>query len=359
MLSTDPITAIATALSFCGISSLRNFMPTFLLAMSARFLTHWQNCPDCLACLAEKTPAWLTSDIGLGVLGILAGLEAVANWSDTIRSFLEDIDYDSYAKPIFALCGSFAILTPEHIQTVQQAAESTITQSDGSTIANSILPGIIATVGGACTWKLCRIKAAIVAGLRAADPDNDLGLHWLAASIEESLWIIVLLVVLVLPFLALIIVATAALIGHFFGKLLAKMAAKHRAKWDTLTRKAIIRKLDIRMAIIITLAMLISGIPILGFLIPILAMNILVFGVFRLYENTIRHLVGKWLKRFFTILLTLVALVFSSIPFIGLIFIVPYLVLYVRKRQYFLKTEPLPRSSATDHASVSQSTQDS
>ncbi|MBP5319939.1 MAG: hypothetical protein J6334_03040, partial [Kiritimatiellae bacterium] len=105
--------AVSALLTFCGISSLRNFTPLFAFAALARFLPQWQHCPEAFQRLAAHAPTWMVSPVGLTVLGILAAIELAANWSASARELVESSRLDELFKPIFSALVVMGFLTTE------------------------------------------------------------------------------------------------------------------------------------------------------------------------------------------------------------------------------------------------------
>ena len=73
----EAISSIAGLLSFCGISSMRMFAPTFLFGAICRFLPEYSWCPSQISELAASCPPFLTGDFGLCVFGVLGVLEII------------------------------------------------------------------------------------------------------------------------------------------------------------------------------------------------------------------------------------------------------------------------------------------
>ena len=335
----DPITAIASLLSVCGINSMRNFTPMFIFGVAARFLPQWSRCPEPFAAIAEKCPDWLTCDFGLCVFGVLAAMETVANWNDTLRALMEDVNWDLYAKPVFALAATFALFSPEQAQVLSQATGTVLPPSEAPALVDYVLPTALAIGGAACTGGLAWIRQSIAEGLRTIDPENNFGFHWVAAGIEECLWAVILMAALVLPMAALVLVLVSAAVTWIFGKTLVRLAERRRRHWEGRSRAEIVKTLDLRTAILVGAGFLSSGVPCVGFLMTVLLLNVLVFGVLRLYEKTWEHLVQKIVFRVVKISFFLLMLLFSGIPFAGAAFLLPYLVSYWVRRQRFLRGE--------------------
>ena len=61
----------------------------------------------------------------------------------------------------------------------------------------------------------------------------------------------------------------------------------------------------------------------------VVALNLFVFGVLALYEKPARRILVKLIMRFMKLTVFLISLLFSGIPFMGIVLLVPYLISYL------------------------------
>ena len=100
---------------------------------------------------------------------------------------------------------------------------------------------------------------------------------------------------------------------------------------------AAIRELDpdvrMRAVVIFAFGVILSAIPVFGYLVTVVALNLFVFGVIALYEKPSSRLLAKIVTRFIKLTLFLVALVFSGIPFMGVVLLLPYVVSFLLRER--------------------------
>ena len=369
----EAISLIAGLLSLCGISSMRMFAPTFLFGAICRFLPTYSWCPPEILALAESCPPFLTGDFGLCVFGVLGVLEVVANWEDSVREFISETNIETYAKPLFAVLVSYSILTPEQMQVlsavvngvpdamsmacnpattnVVTSAVSAVTSGlDANTVSNAVGvavqgPSVAAssTTGlsfaaiaaslfcGGGTFGLCKIRAYVVAAVRELDPDNTLHLNTLLTLFEEGSWLAILPVAMIFPVVALLLMVLFAVFGWLFSIPLKKIAEKRRAHWDAVGKDGMLKEVRTRAIAIFALGIFLSAIPVFGYLATVVALNLLVFSVIAMYEKPAYRILVHIAMRFIKLTLFLVALVFSSIPFVGILLLLPYLMSFVMR----------------------------
>ena len=68
-----------------------------------------------------------------------------------------------------------------------------------------------------------------------------------------------------------------------------------------------------------------------GYLVTVVALNLLVFSVIAMYEKPFYRILVRIVMRFIKLTLFLVAVVFSSIPFMGILLLSPYLLSFVMR----------------------------
>ena len=210
---------IVLLLTQCGVTSLRMFLPTFLYLLLLRChgtLAEWGACPQMLADLAAATPAWMSHDATLLVFGVLALLEYLALHNDDLREFMTGT-LDKYAKAVFTFLVTYSFISPEQAAQVKDLAP--------------LVSGVPADAGaallcGGATLCLAGVREKILETLRAFDPDNCLGLQGLAARAEEVLCLAAVFLLVLLPLLALFLVAA--------GYLLAALLRLHLARRERL-----------------------------------------------------------------------------------------------------------------------------
>ena len=369
----DAISSIAGLLSFCGISSMRMFAPTFLFGAICRFLPAYSWCPAEISRLAESCPPFLTGDFGLCIFGVFGVLEVVANWEDSVKELLSETNIETYVKPLFALLASYAICSPEQVQVlsavvdgvpgvmpvasdpaaanaVTSAVSSVASSLDANTVSNvvgAVAQGasgtepsstglsfkaiISALFCGGGTFGLCKVRAYIVSAVRELDPDNTLHLNTLLTLFEEGSWLAILPIVMVFPVIALILMVLFAVCGWLFSIPLKKLVEKRRAHWDAVGMDGMLKAVRTRAIVIFALGVFLSAIPVFGYLVTVIALNLLVFSVIALYEKPAYRILVKLIMRFIKLTLFLIALVFSGIPFMGILLLVPYMVSYVMR----------------------------
>ena len=369
----DTISSIAGLLSFCGISSMRMFAPTFLFGLICRVLPAYSWCPEEVSKLAESCPHFLTGNFGLFVFGVLGVLEVVANWEDSVKEFLSETNIETYAKPLFAALASYSICTPEQMQVLSAAVEgvpdamsiacdpaaanvatsvvsSVVSSMDVHAVSNAVgvaVQGVHETAASATgstfaaimsslfcgggTFGLCKIRASIIAAVRELDPDNNLHLNTLLTLAEEGSWLAILPILLVFPVVALMLMMIFALFGWLLSRPLKTIAMKRRAYWDAIGRDGMLKAVRNRALAIFAIGVFLSAIPVFGYLVTVVALNLFVFGVIALYEKSSYRRLVKIIMRFIKLTLFLVSILFSGIPFMGVLLLLPYMVSYLMR----------------------------
>ena len=108
--------------------------------------------------------------------------------------------------------------------------------------------------------------------------------------------------------------------------------------WDVgYSRSDLIRMLDRRMVMATAAGVLLSGIPVLGFLAIVLMFNFAVLGILRRYDSLFGRFLVNFVVRVVKWTVLIFAIIFSGIPFAGALFIIPYVISYWMKRGKFLK----------------------
>ena len=322
------ISSIAALMSLCGISSMRMFAPTFLFGVICRFLPEYSWCPEGIARIAESCPSFLTSDFGLCMFGVLGALEVVANWDDAVRELISESNVDTYVKPVFAALTAYSVLTPEQTQVIAEVVGEpahTVCSDTGSP-CSAILASLFCCGG---TLGLCKVRAAVVTAVREIDPDNALHLNTLLTLFEEGSWLVILPILLVFPLLALLLMAVFAGFGWLLSCPLKKIAENRRAHWDAMGKMRMLKAVRMRAVVIFGLGVLLSAVPVLGYLATVIVLNLFVFSVIALYESRSRRIFCRMVTRFFKLTLFLVSVLFSGIPFMGIVLLLPYVASYL------------------------------
>ncbi len=136
---------------------------------------------------------------------------------------------------------------------------------------------------------------------------------------------------MVFPILALLLMIVFALFGWLLSRPLKKIAARRRAYWDAVGKDGMLKAVHDRAVVIFVLGVFLSAVPIFGYLVTVVALHFLVFGVIDLYEKPSHRIVAKIVMRFVKLTIFLVAIVFSGIPFMGILLLVPYFVSYLMR----------------------------
>lgn len=174
------------------------------------------------------------------------------------------------------------------------------------------------------TFALCKVRASIVATVRELDPDDALHLNSPLTAFEEGSWVAVLPLLLVFPIVALALLVFLGILGWLLSRPLRKISEERRAHWDAVGKAGMLKAVRVRAMVIFGLGVLLSAIPVLGYLATVIALNLLVFSVIALYENRTKQFVFRLLMRFMKLTIFLVSILFSGIPFVGVVLLLPY-----------------------------------
>ena len=99
--------------------------------------------------------------------------------------------------------------------------------------------------------------------------------------------------------------------------------------WDAQGKAGMLKAVRIRAVAIFILGVFLSAIPVMGYLVTVVSLNLFVFGVISLYEKASRRILAKLVMRFIKLTIFLVSIVFSGIPFMGILLLLPYVVSYL------------------------------
>ena len=351
---TEIMTAVSAILTFCGISSLRNFTPLFAFAALARFLPQWQHCPEAFQRIAAHAPAWMVSPLGLTVLGILAAVELAANWSATAREMMESSRLDELFKPIFCalvVMGFLSTEAAEGLNGVLTPAGQAAYGGGGLFLA-AMPAGRYALIPlcALITWGFYRFRRLAVGALELIDPDGELAL---APIVEEITVAFLFVLLLVLPILAGILLLLGALGGWLTAGLFRRLEKRDRIprwlgrRWmEGLSRREIVAVLDRRLLMLLVVSVIWQMLPFplvtaVGFVIFVVGNGILVSGVLARRQRGAAGCLFRLGFAYLKLLAFLTALCFACVPYIGLVVYLPYLLAYLIRRQRFL-AQPAP-----------------
>ena len=133
MAGLEAVGYIGEFFALCGISSVRNFLPTFVFLLIVAIFSGGANCPQIINQLGQSVPPALLSAWSLALFGFMAMAELYANWNDTVREMLNETNWEKYFKPAFAFLFALAVGSPETAAAVSSAVPGTIV--DGQTVA--------------------------------------------------------------------------------------------------------------------------------------------------------------------------------------------------------------------------------
>lgn len=202
---------IIFSLGTIPILASRGALPIFVSALIARFGTEW-------AWLAERgafqyvasLPEWLTSDVALGVLGLVAALEFLVTRSADAREAIGIGEAE--LKGIIS--GAFTLLMI--IGLAEKAGVTSATEENGIWSFESLWAAGI----GFAVWKTAALRRAVLGFYDDLDPDDDFGVRRLFHALETLLGGFGPFLVIILPLLALFaagatVLGLRLLQGHF------------------------------------------------------------------------------------------------------------------------------------------------
>ena len=430
------VTAIGGLCALCGISCMRNFLPTFVFLLVCRVFGESGFAPAALVQLSQAVPPILLDTPALTLFACLSALELAANWNPAVRDLLSDQNWDQYVKPFYTLVAGLvigapaaeqivAVASPEVVatspETVAAAAPAVVETAHKTVGASSwSVDAVFSCLGAAGTWLLCQVRGKIAAVVDAVDPDNAFGLQSFRRFTEESAWVLFLVLVLMVPLLALFVVLATAGIAHWSARALERLensrghacpscgaqvhgsalrcpgcqadqprpyrtvafmgiagrdgvdendpgavrrhhealVAQHRcplcaspltgnadtcdrcgaAVWEQgMTRAQLVHRLDVRFAVLFGCGCLASAVPVIGFVLTALLINCSVLGILRAYDGRLGRFLGRLLFKVVKWSVLIVAVVFSSVPFAGVLLLLPYGCVYGMSRSRFLR----------------------
>lgn len=201
------------ALSFPALFASRVFLPLFAVALAVRFgpdLPLLSTLGVLAGLPSQGTPAWLTSNLSLVVLGSLSAVELLAHKGTTARELLNEID--PYVKPVAAAIGLAGLLAAGG--GVAPAAEAMGLPTGWMPVQAGIGSAGLAAlaIGGvaAATFLLAIARRAVLSDAANLDSDDDTGLFGLF-SWGEDLWAVFGVFLFVLwPALVVVLVAVGS-----------------------------------------------------------------------------------------------------------------------------------------------------
>ena len=280
-------------------------------------------------------------------------------------------------------------LSSSEMEVAQEAIASTnaVMQANASMAApHSGLAGfpaiVLSFLAAAITYVLSIIRGKTSAFLRGIDPDNSLKLHTLAAFVEETTWVALALCAIAFPLLVAFIFALSLLLEEMFRHCASRIvewlvhpprnlsdpavALAYRKRlirfhrcpscrmplekdhvckecqkepWtDSFSRQDYVHVLDVRCAIIMGFAAVLSILPVVGYLFGSTALSLAVIAPLRQYSRRENKLLASCLFRIFKILTILFALALSTIPLTGVFLLIPKLLYFFMMRKGFLKS---------------------
>lgn len=181
----------------------RAFLTLFVIALFGRYGSDLPFLTDGVVASLESLPAWLTGDIALIILGILAALEITADKIPEAREALSFVD--EYIKPTLSALITLQLLTPEFGETL--APVLGLSQLGTGT---AFLPVgiVIALVAGGITWIIATTRNCILEPISDIDSSGETGLatiiSWLT-DIGSLLFVVIAIIAPILGFALLLI----------------------------------------------------------------------------------------------------------------------------------------------------------
>ena len=136
---------------------------------------------------------------------------------------------------------------------------------------------------------------------------------------------------MVFPLVALMLMAVFAFFGWLLSLPIKKIAEKRRAHWDSVGKEGMLKAVKNRAVVIFAIGAFLSAIPVFGYIATVVALNLFVFGVIALYEKPACRILAKVAMRFIKLTLLLLAIALSSIPFMGIMLLLPYMVSFAMR----------------------------
>ncbi len=208
--------AVHGILALAGLGSLRLFLPPFLLSLILHLhrVHGWWNL-ESIRELAQAAPTWFTHPLTVGVLGLLALAELLAQRDPDLRQFLHE-DLVLWCRPLMTALLVFGFLSPA------QAQEA---RTWGGALGYGV-PLLGTTAAGGLTLFLASAQAGLHRTLASLDEDDDLGLQTLLNWAQESFVVLMVVLSLFSLFLGGILVlgGLVALVG--VSRLLARYEAR-------------------------------------------------------------------------------------------------------------------------------------
>ncbi len=180
----------------------RAFIPLFTAAFLARLGPGFPLLANAVGFeLIASLPPWLTGNLGLLVLGVMAAVEVGGTKSPVVRELLSVGDAKLKAMAAFLTCfatvGGNPVEFVEHVRQVGIATDFAWGQSFAYSWSFAL---------GAVVWLTAGLRNAVYRFLIEVDEDDDLGLQKLLSWLEDILSFLGVWVVVIAPVLALALV---------------------------------------------------------------------------------------------------------------------------------------------------------
>lgn len=193
------------ALAATPIFATRGFLAAFLVAFFARFGADLPLVENLAAAeMLAGAPGWLTGDITLALLGVLALAEMLGEKQAEARELLGMVD--RYGKPLLYGTVMLGFLGDEGRVLIDPTA--------GQRLAAAGFVGMpvgvgIAVVGGMLVWWLARARNAIRTMLFEGDPEDESGVQKLLSWLEDYGVSVGAFLLVVFPLLAFVLALMA------------------------------------------------------------------------------------------------------------------------------------------------------
>ncbi len=182
-----------------GFFTSRAFLPAFMAAVSLRWGQQWSWLEDTgFAQAVGEAPHWFTSDLAIGVMGLLALIELLADKSPDAKALLLEID--GYVKPVMAGLTTLGMLGVSDVAFVEETLKRGDLLSLDSAFALLVAGGV---------WWLALLRASVLRLFVDADADDDAGVQGLMSWAEDlwagiGPWLLILYPVVMLAVLGLV-----------------------------------------------------------------------------------------------------------------------------------------------------------
>lgn len=216
------LTYFLTTLGFIPYITSRAFVPLFASALIARYGTEWRLLADVAGVqLLEAVPVWAVSDAALITLGLLAVAEVLGNKNPSLREALSLTDTQIKGLAAAVFCLALAPAVAPDLGTSLPVVQSSIAGPFSWTV-------LWASMVGAATWFLARLRKGVYSFLMEVDEEDDLGLQKLLSWMEDGIGFVGILFVVFLPTLALAVTGLTLLSLYLLQKALERREEKQK-----------------------------------------------------------------------------------------------------------------------------------